>query len=387
MQRIRETFRKTTGHKKKCDNNNRTGHEEERRGSSSVPLSPKLPNSPTASASTSFSSALQVQRVDLEQRREQLHIPLTTEIDAKQRATSFNDIRPIKQVISQDSVSEDVSPCPSPSLEVPGASNAANSRVRSKSFDAATAAQQLESRPRRRGPSSSLLEIPKWRMFIRRSSAGSGSGSAAASPTYEQCFKDCVHCVLLDDFNKVRTVSPSHSVKSSVSSVSDCEDSEPDYLVTRSGSVSTESVDDAEDSQNCSHIRPIPVVTLITAPELSSDEEYVEDLGNGITVISLEVPVLPKSGRSASVDSGYLTVLNRPDIILCQLPANRTIRSHSVDISMPIGTNGPYLVVPNEKPVPVTTQYVSSFSSCSFMLSVYKFMNYMLTTVLQQEWR
>lgn len=361
MQRIRETFRKTTGQKKKLDINIKADQEPDRPGSPSLPLSPKPPRSPIATCS---SSTLTVRAAGLEQTRQSLHIPLTIDNDPRPRAVSFDDVRPIKHVVAQDSISEEASPSPSPSLEVPGASNSSKS-ARSKSFDAATvAAQQLDMRPRRRGPSSALLEIPKWRMFIRRSSTAPVPGNPSASPICE-CFKDCIHCTLYDEFTKTRNVSPSHSVKSSVSSVSDCEDSEPDYLVPRSGSASAESVDDGDDSQTSPRRRPIPLVTLLTAPEPSFDEGYIEDLGNGITVISLEVPVLPKSGRSASVDSGYLTVPNRPDIGMCELPPNKTIRSHSVDISMPIGPDGPYLVVPNEKAAPVTTQYVIFLNAVS----------------------
>jgi hypothetical protein len=92
------------------------------------------------------------------------------------------------------------------------------------------------------------------------------------------------------------------------------------------------------------------------APDDSMDEVMEEDLGNGITVISLEVPVLPKSGRSASMDSSYLQVPRRTDIDDMETPPGKSNRSRSVDIALPVGMDGPYIVVPSEKPVPVTTQ-------------------------------
>ena len=102
---------------------------------------------------------------------------------------------------------------------------------------------------------------------------------------------------------------------------------------------------------------PIPLLTLSAAPDESMDEELVEeDLGNGVTVISLEVPVLPKSGRSASMDSSYLQVPRRTDIEDMEMPPGKSNRSRSVDIALPVGSDGPYIVVPSEKPAPVTTQ-------------------------------
>lgn len=74
----------------------------------------------------------------------------------------------------------------------------------------------------------------------------------------------------------------------------------------------------------------------------------VYDNSNCITVVSLEVPVLSnKSGRSASVDSAYLQVPQRTDIGSRELPPGRGQRSRSVDIALPVGPDGPYIVVPN----------------------------------------
>jgi hypothetical protein len=101
----------------------------------------------------------------------------------------------------------------------------------------------------------------------------------------------------------------------------------------------------------------------IQVTDLSSfhgNHEELDDPGSGITVISLEVPLLsPGSGkqaRSASVDSSFLQVPPRPDIGSCELPPTKSIRSRSVDIALPEGPDGPYLVVPNANQRPITTK-------------------------------
>ena len=83
----------------------------------------------------------------------------------------------------------------------------------------------------------------------------------------------------------------------------------------------------------------------ITEPT-SCCEAELEDPGSGITVVSLEVPVLNsgKQARSASVDSSFLQVPQRTDIdIGGELPPSKTLRSRSVDISLPCTADGPYL--------------------------------------------
>lgn len=91
-----------------------------------------------------------------------------------------------------------------------------------------------------------------------------------------------------------------------------------------------------------------------------AQNEELDDPGSGITVISLEVPLLsPGSGkqaRSASVDSSFLQVPPRPDIGSCELPPTKSSRSRSVDIALPEGPDGPYLVVPNANQRPITTK-------------------------------
>ena len=113
----------------------------------------------------------------------------------------------------------------------------------------------------------------------------------------------------------------------------------------------------------------LPIVTLSLPPV---DSHYAPnestnnsiccnqfDTSNCITVVSLEVPVLNnKSGRSASVDSAYLQVPQRTDIGSRELPPGRGQRSRSVDIALPVGPDGPYIVVPNagHRPQQLVTQ-------------------------------
>lgn len=348
------------------------------------------------------------------------------------------------------------SPC---GLEVPASAKSS----RSKSFDAASAARTTASgsipvqesqgtsassgviggsttsgpmsggKRRVRG-SGGFLEIPKWKMLIRRSSAAvgggasSGGGSSGASggssgqggcgstftidETTGLYWRDCIHCLLLIEMLKI---SPPVSCKSSVSSEGS-QESEPTSTVApitttvtfsvvgsaaiigrnRSAScqstlfegVDTSSIvqqiesssgscfmDESEEMKmieseagtirtiregtgsnvNSGSPSPIPLVTLSFAPDDEFQMEE-EDLGNGVTVISLEVPVLPKSGRSASMDNSYLQVPRRPDMHDFELPPGKSIRSRSVDIALPVGTDGPYIIVPSEKPFPATTQ-------------------------------
>lgn len=93
-----------------------------------------------------------------------------------------------------------------------------------------------------------------------------------------------------------------------------------------------------------------PLVTLSVAPEQVFGVTEFEDSGNGITVISLEVPVT-KQNRSASIDASFLKV---PEVMLTRamndVPVTRSHRSHSVDISLPTIPDGPYLIVQNTRP-------------------------------------
>lgn len=333
------------------------------------------------------------------------------------------------------------------SLEVPVGAKSS----RSKSFDSASAAKAgivQECQPtsissevipgidsglssqagkRRVQGSGRFLEIPKWKMLIRRSSAavgagqpsgpggiGSNTGSGSTFTIDETTglyWRDCIHCLLLIEMLKI-SPPPASSCKSSVSSegsqegelssnmvapISSTFTSSSTFTGTKTGrnrsascqsalesvvdtnlmvlegygscfteesdeikvieesAIKSTSVSGEGSNVNSGSPSPIPVLTLSFAPDDEFQTEE-EDLGNGVTVISLEVPVLPKSGRSASMDNSYLQVPREPGVHDFELPPGKSIRSRSVDIALPVGTDGPYIVVPSEKPIPATTQ-------------------------------
>jgi hypothetical protein len=211
---------------------------------------------------------------------------------------------------------------------------------RSKSFDYVAKSNATISKPRPYTKTSAIfLELPKWRMLVRK------PASTSSTPSFE---KDCVHCILQQEYFKQNS-SPPPSTSTSVSSEgSTLDDFDNELLLT--GVESNESLED----DVLTDIASLPTVTLSPAPLYESYQE--EDSGQGVTVLSLEVPVIPKSGRSASVDSAYLQVPKRTDIGLGELPPVKSQRSRSVDVALPVGPDGPYIVVPTEKPTVVVTQ-------------------------------
>ena len=88
------------------------------------------------------------------------------------------------------------------------------------------------------------------------------------------------------------------------------------------------------------------------------DNCTVEDLGSGITVVSLEVPILPNSSRSASVDCTYLKVPDHSEVDYREPIPGKTMRTLPVDIALPEGHDGPSIVVTNVKPALIITQWV-----------------------------
>ncbi|KAI1301237.1 hypothetical protein HDE_03149 [Halotydeus destructor] len=354
MQRLRETFRKRQSTLDTASESSKETTDSLEKALHSEPSSPRW--SPTGPLSPGHRG------VPLEQFKQQLSIPLPSVVDTKQtRSASFDEIRCREQVQTQDSIAEEEGG--SPLLEVPGATGSKN--LRSKSFDSATGGTnqsepgQLARTRMVRGSPSSFLEIPKWKMFVRRSSAGTPGGSGVCPSELTALREQCVHCTLMDEWTR-RHLSSLHSLKGSVESEVSLDipevNEESEWPTSVSGSRSTSASGDSieDDDELRSSMSPIPLVTLSLAPDAGYDGE--EDLGFGITVISLEVPVLPKSGRSASVDSSYLQVPKRTDIGCCELPPGKAMRSRSVDIALPVGPDGPYIAVPTDKPLPETTQ-------------------------------
>lgn len=218
---------------------------------------------------------------------------------------------------------------------------------RSKSFDSAAARANQTNKPKSYPRSSgTFLELPKWKMLVRKAA---NSSTYSSGPTYE---RDCYHCLLKLEQDRIApSISPRQSGASLSSESSLIDDSDTDS--TCRTPVHSESLeDDVLDSSDGSNT--LPTVTLSPAPMLSITSIDEEDIG--LTVISLEVPVLPKSGRSASVDSSYLQVPQRTDIGIGEPPPVKNQRSKSVDVALPVGPDGPYIVVPIEKPAPLITQ-------------------------------
>lgn len=108
--------------------------------------------------------------------------------------------------IGSASLCEESVSCVSPSeLDIPSSKSS-----RSKSFDAATVQQnqrQNQDEGRKPRASGGLLEIPKWKMFIRRAS-GPAAPSLTSSPASTTTtalpdvsfWKDCVHCLLQEEW-------------------------------------------------------------------------------------------------------------------------------------------------------------------------------------------
>ena len=243
--------------------------------------------------------------------------------------------------------------------------------------------------------SGGLLDVPKWKLFIRRPSSTSSQSSlnSTSEPATEYIlFKDCVHCALMAELGlrnePMLTPPPSDSFDSECSSYNeDDERTVLEAMDTSEGTITAApSTSDLSKlpqltttgEQESSAVKPpvvavdeflidefiepiegLPIVTFCP-PEADSPsrEALDEDSGSGITVISLEVPVLAagsKQGRSASVDSPYLLqVPKRTDIEVREGPPKA--RSKSVDIVLPTTAGGPYLIVPPLRQPPITTK-------------------------------
>jgi hypothetical protein len=116
----------------------------------------------------------------------------------------------------------------------------------------------------------------------------------------------------------------------------------------------TRDTDDEDTEGSSSSLLSSLLLSPIGSYSTASEER--DPLRSGVTVISLEVPILPKSGRSASMDSSYLQVPRRHDVLDFESVPGKSNRSRSVDIALPVGPDGPYIIVPSEKPIPATTQ-------------------------------
>lgn len=269
---------------------------------------------------------------------------------------------------------------------------------RSKSFDAAVVARAAFSKVYR--SSAALLDVPKWRLLIRKP-------ISSPSPPCQvdlYLFKDCTHCNLIETYHNTHMSLPpsiAASISTSVylnrylSSHEETDDetnpkindeeriiikttigdedlnenaesgkTDSDHTDTDAGS--NQSRDDSEGmSRNHSvecrtpphRAEAVPMICL-SEPVIEADSTADLDYGSGITVVSLEVPVGSKSNRSTSVDSSFLQVPKRTDIELGELGPSKSQRSRSVDIALPEGPDGPYLVVPTMKEIQTTKKAI-----------------------------
>lgn len=230
--------------------------------------------------------------------------------------------------------------------------------------------------------STSFLDIPKWKLIIRRPSSTSTAESGSNTP--DTMLKDCVHCVYFNELYMSQTLTPpmSDSVDSDNSSYNEDDEYEHDAAGGESseheGSAKempiintnniqlpiisirpdpNEAIDEYPDDEYIEPIQGLPIVTLCP-PEADSISIHEEDEGSGITVVSLEVPVMSgsKQGRSASVDSPYLLqVPQRTDIEVREGPPKA--RSKSVDIVLPTTIGGSYMpVIVPLRQQPITTK-------------------------------
>lgn len=281
-----------------------------------------------------------------------LNVPQVGPHNKQIRSVSFDEIR-LKESVQSADISTD-----SNKLDVP---DNVSRNVRSRSFDSATC-RAISNEPSL--VTSTTLDVPKWKLLIRRSSSGSSSGSTGLSSNITYGFKDCHHCALMEEYLKA-TSSPPPSKSGSFSSEgsSICGDESEDASETdRNGSLSCQStsydLDEVEDT--IEPLEGLPIVTLCPPPDIAEIHihEEEEDTGSGITVVSLEVPVLSGSRehRSASVDSPYLLqVPQRTDIEVGET-GPKAQRSRSVDIVLPTNPGGPYLIVPLHRQSPITTK-------------------------------
>jgi len=295
-----------------------------------------------------------------------LAVPQVGPYSKQIRSVSFDEIR-LKESVMSNSNSSDSEKLSASILDVPESSSRS---IRSRSFDSATS-RAINSLETSAATGSSFLDVPKWKLLIRRSSSGSSTGSCNTGSTSASGYsgaKDCVHCALMEEYLR-RTISPPPSHSGSISSegssaAGDDSDDRDISEIDRNGSTlcSSSSLGENDEVLDVDDIEPLeglPIVTLCPPPDISEihiTEE--EDSGSGITVVSLEVPVLSNSKqvRSASVDSPYLLQVPKRTDIEDGETAPKAQRSRSVDIVLPTNPGGPYLIVPPHRHSPITTK-------------------------------
>ncbi|UXI16378.1 major abundant protein BTP1 [Sarcoptes scabiei] len=304
------------------------------------------------------------------------------------RSKSVDPSKPIN-ILSSSAPSNNVAPTLDKTIQFPPLSPTLSSSDLleiDSDYVGKTALQNRSDSATSTGSSVTFLDVPKWKLLIRRSSA-SPSNNVNATVESSIINRDCVHCLFLEeldrDFNEqhqLSSVDEENRLKSPSPESSECSHNDDDGTIKECSTQSSETchkdldqsdsygsgleaVDEFDADEFIEPIEGLPIVTLCP-PEAESthghfDENVDDDEGSGITVISLEVPVIgnsSKQSRSASVDSPYLLqVPKRSDIEVREGPPKA--RSKSVDIVLPLNPGGPYLLIPPRHP-PTLTKYV-----------------------------
>jgi len=272
----------------------------------------------------------------------------------RERSLSFD-----KNLVQEPTFSESESPL---SSEADSDTNfeVSQTNYRSKSFDH-NATPKVTPKVSRGRSTGAFLDVPKWKLLIRKPSMITSS-----SPNND---KECTHCQLLLEFRKRPESLTSSSIgsdldndefenfKFTIYDDDDVEDDNEEDEVeddeydsnSEADKDSNYSNEDKESSSRKCFCDPIPTINE------PSDSDT--DCRSGITMISLEVPVnATKQTRSSSVDSSFLKVPQRTDVEVSDQARSKSQRSRSVDIALPEGPNGPYLVVPTSYKKITTTK-------------------------------
>ena len=272
----------------------------------------------------------------------------------RERSLSFD-----KNLVQEPTFSESESPL---SSEADSDTNfeVSQTNYRSKSFDH-NATPKVTPKVSRGRSTGAFLDVPKWKLLIRKPSMITSS-----SPNND---KECTHCQLLLEFRKRPESLTSSSIGSDLDNdefenfkftIYDDDDDDDDNdnvdnhddkydSNSEADKDSNYSNEDKESSSRKCFCDPIPTINE------PSDSDT--DCRSGITMISLEVPVnATKQTRSSSVDSSFLKVPQRTDVEVSDQARSKSQRSRSVDIALPEGPNGPYLVVPTSYKKITTTK-------------------------------
>lgn len=300
----------------------------------------------------------------------------------RERSLSFD-----KNLVQEPTFSESESPF---SSEADSDTNfeVSQTNYRSKSFDH-NATPKVTPKVSRGRSTGAFLDVPKWKLLIRKPSMITSS-----SPNND---KECTHCQLLLEFRKRPESLTSSSIGSDLDNDefenfkftiydddddddNDNDDNHDDNHEDNDDNNDDNDDDDVEDDNEEDEVEDDEYDSNSEAdkdsnysnedkesssrkcfcdpiPTINEPSDSDTDCRSGITMISLEVPVnATKQTRSSSVDSSFLKVPQRTDVEVSDQARSKSQRSRSVDIALPEGPNGPYLVVPTSYKKITTTK-------------------------------